>query len=599
MKPTWCTVNVADGKLVRQSEPCMYAARDELSFDPHEQSVFGVFDVKSVEKFALASAKAMMRKLDPNGGAPVALINLRTDLGRDAEPIVLCGDRVARLPDSGSVVIATFRLQPTVDAQSAQRLQSRSASSKSNLLFGMTDTTTFGKSETTVVYKSEVADPARARNYSLLGQFFALPRLLLSRAEFRMPVLTRLLVDAKKVTAEKRGRAAAAKAAAALGRQRLASARTLNEGADDNDESDAGEDDVALRFLHSLHAQNHADWLSAVVSTGAFTVQCDLLGPLSKQQILAKGRSVRARFEPADVLPDERTWQRAIADAGDDVAPPATWPYLVYDSAFSLPPEPVPLPMVVPHAPQNDRPDEVAECRPDEVAEHQPAAVVEVERPLPCAPIRASAAVDHAPVAAVVAQTNASASAAPTIVVARAYEPLRHFARHVQLTELTIYEVETYARARLHWHVARLSRQERAVCGDDDEWYERGAKPNLVSRYPQSSGARRVLLHMIGADAVEREGHHEAIGLGVLALVAASQPALRDNLLYLEALAIEAQSCADREAIDVDVATHLELLERFWEMCGPISYSVASDNTLERVMASIADDWQSGLVVGT
>lgn len=176
--------------------------------------------------------------------------------------------------------------------------------------------------------------------------------------------------------------------------------------------------------------------------------------------------------------------------------------------------------------------------------------------------------------------------------VVRAYEPLRFFARNVPLTELTVYEVETYARARLYWHVVRLSKQERT--GTDDEWLDQRAPR---TRYPQKSGAHRGLLRMIGPAALRREEHHEAIGLGILTLVAEPNPALRESLLLLEALAIEATSCADRDGIDAEVAAHLELIERYWELCTPVTYSATSSSTVERVFASIAADWQSGLAI--
>lgn len=596
-------MQVPNGKLMRVPDPRLQVARQGMPIDPHEHSVFGIFEASSVEKLARASAKAMMRKLAPGAGAPTVLINLHSGLAHDDPPMVLCGGQVARLADTDTVVIATLQLEPTPEARDALRLRSLTASPKVTVHYGMTDTVAFGKSENSVTYQSEVVDPDRLRNYALLGQFFAQPRLLMSRTEVRMPMLTRLLVDTKLAVSQQRQRAAAAAAARAAtpAAQLLASVRAANNGGDDDAESDSGADGAAsVPFVHELCEQKYGEWLAAMLSAGAFDVKCSLLGPLSKQMLLAQSARVDLPFAPADEPLDALTWQRAITDVGARAAPPPTWPYLIYDSAFVHQPEPLSIPPVSMHTPlQTEHP--VASTNDDR-------AVADAAQ-LPLATSRSSGALAthhnagqaqarEQPSAAAVPAAQKESAAPATAVVVRAYEPLRYFARHIPLAELTIYEIETYARARLHWHVVRLSKQERAGCGDD-EWFDRSATSSRTSRYPQTSGAQRALLRMIGADATAREEHHEAIGLGVLALVAEPQPALRDNLLYLEALAIEARSCADRDAINDEVAAHLQLLERFWEMCGPVVYSATSASTLDRVMASIAADWQSGLGAGT
>jgi hypothetical protein len=384
---------------------------------------------------------------------------------------------------------------------------------------------------------------------------------------------------------------------------RAANKRGGGGGDDEDAESDMDDDGEPVPFVHEVAEQKDAEWLAAMVSAGTFGVRCDLLGPLNKQMLLSQSSRVDVCFAPTEEPLDALTWQRATAGIGASTAPPPTWPYLIYNSAYIFSPEPVlvPSPPVVSQAPLR------AERSTADADYNDDRAVVDVEQPPASRPADASAVptgIDQTPTgersaAFVAAQDDLAESAAPVATVVRAYEPLRYFAHHVPLAELTIYEIETYARARLHWHVVRLSKQERAGCGDDDEWFDRSARSSRTSRYPQTSGAQRALLRMIGADAVAREEHHEAIGLGVLALVAEPQPALRDNLLYLEALAIEARSCADRDAINDEVAAHLQLLERFWDMCGPVVYSTTSASTLDRVMASIAADWQSGLGAGT
>jgi hypothetical protein len=611
MTPVLWSIQVAPGKLVLQREPRLCDAREAMAFDPHEHNVFGIFEAGSVEKLARASAKAMMRKLDPGAAAPTVLINLRSGLACDAPPIVLCGGQVARLSDTDRVVIATLQIEPTFESRHALRLRSRSATPKSTVHYGMTDTATFGKSENRVMFQSEVVDPTRIRNYALVGEFFAQPRLLMSRTEVRMPMLTRLLVDAKLAASERRKRAAAAAAARAAtpAAQLLASVRAANNGGENEDDASGSDDDddgSSVPFVHELHEQEYPEWLAAVLTAGAFAVSCDLHGPLSKQLLLAQSAHVDAPFAPADEPLDALTWQRAIAGIGARAAPPARWRYLIYDTSFRSPVEPLsspPPPPVAAHAPlQADRP---AACIDDDDDDDEQAGAGaeqllaapqsrSTDASVPTYDADQAQACEQPDVVAV--QDEESERAAPAAVAVRAYEPLRHFVHHVQLADLTIYEIETYARARLHWHVVRLSRQERAGCGDD-EWVDRSAASSRVSRYPQTSGAQRTLLRMIGADAAEREEHHEAIGLGVLALVAAPQPALRDSLMYLEALAIKARACADRDDINEEVAAHLQLLDRFWDMCGPVVYSATSASTLERVMASIAADWQSGLVV--
>ena len=68
-------------------------------------------------------------------------------------------------------------------------------------------------------------------------------------------------------------------------------------------------------------------------------------------------------------------------------------------------------------------------------------------------------------------------------------------------------------------------------------------------------------------------------------------------MLFFEALSIEVLHAAwsEREAIGAMVNSRLALLERFWELCGPVSYSGTSASATERVLASIARDWQHSI----
>lgn len=525
----------------------------------YDQNVFAIFEAESVWRVARLVAQKLMHSVglraDPN-----VLVSLRASIGEeDALDVTLpiCGGQFAQLPnDNSAVVLANFVIEPSLDGARAHRIRSLELLYGGSARHAMANVAAAGKIEAGDIVNSEVKEPQARLTLSLLGVNFAMPQLVVARFERRAPLTFSMLLRERteEVAAAKPPVAAAAAAAA----EQPPPPPVLT---------------VQQAWLRARNAR-----LAELLAEDALQIKCIVTGPLTKQQLLDNGSFISLPFSPAERPLDKITWERAIARVGARGEPPATWPYFLATPPFLI-------------APPAGAPVSVTE--PVRVSSAAVSSSTSTAATLFGATQAAATTAVAVPLYESAAEVDVVEPEAPPRV--EAYEPLLYFARRIPLAQLTIYEVETYARARLHWHVLRLSDYERAGKEDDDAWFERVTAANR-ERYPEKSGAMRSLLLMLGSAAAMREQHHEAIGLGILALVAEPSEALRDNLLFLEALAIEASAHGDREAIDAAVFARLELLERFWNLCGPVVYAKNSASVLERVLAGIAADWQSGLV---
>lgn len=549
--------SVKSGKPLLQLEPRIQPPQASLASAVYAQNVYAIFEPTSVERVAHSCAQRLMKQTESS-----VLISLRATIGGIDDPqgaLVLCGGQVARLDDAKPVVLTSFCLEPNFDAVHARRLRSLTLPLVGATHYAFANVSSLGKKEDSVLLKAEMTDQDRLSACDVLGQDFALPRLVLLRLENRAPVTLAMLL-----------------------RERSARPRRVAEVSDDNNNESADDSNDEQLSFEETRTRRRNEWHEALLEMRAFRVKCIVFGPLSKQTLLAQSSRIDLPFAPLEEPLDALTWRNATTAIGARNEPPPLWPYMIVAPDFLV--QPPPVVVAEPIAPVEESPIVNVPINVDD------------EPPPPPLPVHYPPSPVHFEVIDLTGDSTDEPPVAVATAAVVAYDPLRHFARYVRLAELTIYEVETYARARLHWHILRLSEHERAnsAVGGDDEWLERSAFSRRT-RYPERSGAQRALLRMLSAAAVQREEHHEAIGMGILALVAAPSAALRENFLYLEALAIEAHSCAERETIDQEVAARLELIERFWTLCDPVVYSSTSVSTLERVFASIATDWQSGL----
>jgi len=147
----------------------------------------------------------------------------------------------------------------------------------------------------------------------------------------------------------------------------------------------------------------------------------------------------------------------------------------------------------------------------------------------------------------------------------------------VDLTQLTLYELEVYGRARLE---AMLALQ-RGIDG--------------ARRYPQQSGAVRSTLCALRG-AAEREIVHEAIGLLCLLLVAAHNQRLLDNLYALETLWFDQTAHIDeldraeqgdelQQHLSTIEATHRALPDQF----------VTDNDALLALVRALGQEWCEAL----
>jgi hypothetical protein len=494
----------------------------------YDQNIFAIFEAESVRRMADVCARMLMRRVGSQV-KPIVLISLRASIGQEDDVALLCGGQLAQLTDDSAVVLVKFVVEPSLDGERAHRIRSRELLFAASQRHAMANVSGFGRKEAGL---AEVKAVEAGRVQTLVGASFSMPEQLMARFQSNAPLTFSMLL--REMTEEQAAKPKQASLAA------------------------ASEQPSPLLSLQQtwLHARNAR--LAELLAKDSLQIKCVFTGTLTKQILLENGSFINLPFAPSEQQLDKITWERATARVGARGKPPATWPYFFVTLPFlNAPPARVPVSVT----------ESVCVTAATTSAEHVDASVRE-----------------NAPALDV---------AEPEVRVPReaVYEPLPHFMQRASLAQLTMYEVETYARARLRWHVLRLSDYERAG-EDDDAWFERMTNRE---RYPEQSGAMRSLLGALSAAAALREQHHETIGLGILALVAAPNDALREDLLFLEALAIEAGSHDDREAVDEAVFARLELLERFWSLCGPVVYAKSSASQLERVLAGIAADWQSGL----
>lgn len=516
---------VADATPPRFRPP---AAAPSLATALRGQNIYSLFEADSVAQAARSVAVRLLRGLGLGKAAAASaavLVGLRVTVADDANdgPVILCGQQVAALTDDALAVLVSFHLDVSLDATHAYRLRQRGTSVAGATQYGFANVSVFGKNEDASILQTPYLDEARRKACDALATDFALPRLLYARLEYRAPLTLQLLL---------RDRAAPA-------------------------------------------AHLRTDWLSEMFNAQTYTVKCALIGPLSKQLVLARAVRLELPFAPADEPLDAILWQNSRLSG----EPPSQWPYLVLDSHFLADPPLAPAPLAFVAPPSPPLPNAEAVPPPPQARSAETPVAVTTE----------PGSLDQP----AVEEAEMRERRADEVVAHVVYDPLLYFAHHIPLAELTVYEIETYARARLHWHVLRLSEHEHLertgeLLADDAARH---------SRYPERSGAHRSLLRMLSRAALQREEHHEAVGLGVLALIAEPSAPLRASLLYLEALAIEAtMSASDRESIDAAVSARLALLERFWTLCGSVTYSAGADASLiERVFASVARDWLSGL----
>ena len=85
-----------------------------------------------------------------------------------------------------------------------------------------------------------------------------------------------------------------------------------------------------------------------------------------------------------------------------------------------------------------------------------------------------------------------------------------------------------------------------------------------------------------------------AIGIGILALVAAPHERLRESLLFMEELALEAVFEASPDMKEAAIESRLATIERFWALCGDIDYVDAPDEAT-RTLSLIANTWTQRL----
>ena len=503
------------------------------------QNIHKIFDVDAIADLE-RKLERRYSKQSSDGGSLIVMTNLR--LAIDCEAAMTCAQQDAMVLSARAVqscsalnrvLIMSLTLLPNTAALQARHLYLHAQPIAAQTRFGFSNPLAFGRKQA-VPSELRADDAERARVALLAGQR-ALPDLFAARLT-NQPVIAKLLAQ-----------------------DRLAAAPSVPGGDAESDDNAAAPAAAPIDLLIIEQNERRWQWLAAMLETGSYSVECCVQGPFDSGKLLAASRqtllAIDLQADPEEIV------------ASDEAPAQRQWPYLLT----------VPFRLLK----QQQAPEATASPEPTlfESADTNQSAVTDS--------VQSFAASEDA---FVDVQSESTEVPAPEVSSAEPeqlfYEPLRDFARRIDPAHLTLYELETYARERLHWHITR------AVECDTDRPRRREARPEL--EYPTRSGAKRSLLRRLGDGATERESLHEAIGAGILALVAAPSQELRDSLLFFEALSIEALHAAwsERETIEAMVNSRLALIERFWELCGPVSYAGTSASATERVLASIARDWQ-------
>jgi hypothetical protein len=552
---------IGGDRLVMRDDTQLYLQRStstSLADAVKTQNVFGFFTVESVAATAAALLPLFSKKTATVAPLKTA-INMRAALkGSSAstpdadQVIVLGGDSVERLADDELVVVVSFELAPTTDALLAQSVRAMGSLVTNISRYGFANPKAFTDREYVGTAKFEVDEEASRQCTALAGER-SLPRLLYSRLNGKFPVMAHLRVLER----------ASFLAAMMPSSADSASGRA---GAVQPDQQP-----VPLAVAPKSTVQKRVDyraaWLETVLRQRAYTVTAIVTGPCTKSALLRLSTATAVPFDAAADVVDMALWQAHCVGA---VQPPAALSYLLTrrrllaltknDVAVAAPP------------PQEQQPSPLAQT------------LLATSSFIVLGESSASISLKASTAASVeVPDVGAASSDRDTVV--QIFEPLRYFAHNIDAGQLTVYEIKTYARARLHWHIMRASAYKSCTAESDTE------------DYPRKSGAHRGVLRQIGRAVMEREAHHEAIGIGILALIASPHDDLRDSLLYLEALSIEADYArhengdSDRKAAALQ--SRLDLLQRFWDVCGDVEY--ASNSPTHRVMSAIASDWRQSL----
>ena len=168
--------------------------------------------------------------------------------------------------------------------------------------------------------------------------------------------------------------------------------------------------------------------------------------------------------------------------------------------------------------------------------------------------------------------------------------------------DLSLYELETYARARLRALIVLLHAANANTSVDRLQSLRHPALKN----YPKQSGADRHILTLLGDGALAHEGEHEAIGRGTLALAAMRHERLRDSLLMLELLlhqhtasGMVAEPNDDDEEQPQDPEKHMREIcapfEQFWKSAGDLFTNPGDLALLAHVLSGLTDDWMREL----
>lgn len=157
----------------------------------------------------------------------------------------------------------------------------------------------------------------------------------------------------------------------------------------------------------------------------------------------------------------------------------------------------------------------------------------------------------------------------------------------LDLADISLYELETYARTRLGAMMVLLRVQEAKPV-------ERTIMLNhwTFRSYPRYSGAHGHILALLPCkNACRRENLHQTIGTATLAMVAHSDQRLRTNLGVLEALMYEHQH-PDRNDDDNEIQQCCDLIEQFWQKCDARLPAIAAEEPeLAYLFERVARDW--------
>jgi len=565
--------NISNDRLVVRDDLARHLRRTvgNLHFESvKRQNVFGFFTVESVTTTVDALVARFAKK--KNIAVPVkSAVNLHVAVKGtraytpDADfSIVLCADRIAAHNDDDLVVVVSFELTPTNDALLARDVRAFSRPDTISWCYGFDDTKAYGERDSVNISNADLSEALKRQCHALAGDR-ALPRLLLARLNEKFPIMTRLRCVERQLLI----------AAFVLPSSSSPAAANASAPSDGAVAAPAEVLDNACRSKIQTQLDRRTAWLETMLQQKAYTITVTLTGPCSKSALLQLSTTTVLPFDPVTDAVDAALWSRSAAGA----AAPATWSYLLTRRRLLA------LCTNTGAAPPVQRRQQPAEIQ----ASRAPLAAssfILLSESSASISLKASAMSLDAVADADNNNNNDERDGGGSIV--QFFEPLRYFAHNIDPAQLTIYEIKTYARARLHWHIMRAT------------IYKGSAKEVDSEDYPRKSGAHRGVLRQLGRAAMGRETHHEAIGVGMLALIAAPHEDLRDSLLYLEALSIEADyarhddGMSDRKAAAVE--SRLDLLLRFWDLCGDVVYSSKSDASVtHRVMAAIASDWRQGL----